>query len=66
METQNDLQHRYTVIDRSIVWYGSIDYLSYSAKGAGVLRFENADIAGELLDLKREEEPGQMQIEQMI
>lgn len=66
VETQNDLQHRYTVIDRSIVWYGSIDYLSYSAKGAGVLRFENADIAGELLDLKREEEPGQMQIEQMI
>lgn len=54
----------YAVIDRSVVWYGSIDYLSYSVKDANALRFENADIAGELLDLLRP--PEQMQIEQLI
>lgn len=64
VETHPALQHRYAVIDRSVVWYGSIDYLSYSVKDANALRFENADIAGELLDLLRP--PEQMQIEQLI
>lgn len=64
VETHHELQHRYAVIDRSIVWYGGIDYLSYSAKDTNALRFENADIAGELLDLRNEEnQPEQMQIE---
>lgn len=50
--TQKDnLQQHYAVFDQSIVWYGSIDYLSFSKKEASALRFENADIAGELLDL---------------
>lgn len=67
VETHPALQHRYAVIDRSVVWYGSIDYLSYSVKDANALRFENADIAGELLDLLSEEDPPeQMQIEQLI
>lgn len=50
-ETRRRLQYRYAVIDRSVVWYGNIDYLSYSAKGANALRFESPDIAGELLEL---------------
>lgn len=66
VETQNALQHRYAVIDRSLVWYGSIDYLSYSTKDANALRFEDPDIAGDLLDLRKEEGAGQMKIEQMI
>lgn len=50
VETKEGLQHRYTVIDRSIVWYGDINYLSYSARDANALRFESPDIAGELLE----------------
>ena len=37
--------------DESIVWYGNIDFLAYGRKDSGVLRFENADIAGDLLEL---------------
>lgn len=51
-----DLLHRYAVIDQSIVWYGNIEYLSYSIKGANALRFESSDTAGELLDLWKEED----------
>lgn len=49
--TQRDLSYRYAVIDQSIVWYGTIEYLSYSMKDANALRFESPDTAGELLDL---------------
>ena len=30
VKVQNELFHRYAVIDQSIVWYGNIEYLSYS------------------------------------
>ena len=50
VETKEDIQHRCAVIDRSIVWYGNINFLSYSAKDANALRFESPDIAGELLE----------------
>lgn len=50
VETKEDIQHRCAVIDRSIVWYGNINFLSYSAKDANALWFESPDIAGELLE----------------
>ena len=50
VETKEDIQHRCAVIDRSIVWYGNINFLSYSAQDANALRFESPDIAGELLE----------------
>jgi hypothetical protein len=46
-----ELQQRYAVIDESQVWYGSIDFLAYGRKDANALCFENADIAGELIEL---------------
>lgn len=49
-----DLQQRYAVIDESIVWYGSVDFLAFGRRDTDVLRFENADIAGELLELPQE------------
>lgn len=51
VETKDGLQHCYAVIDRSIVWYGNINYLSYSVQEANALRFESPDTAGELLEL---------------
>lgn len=35
-----------------VVWYGNIIYLAYSSGEANALRFENTDIAGELLELE--------------
>ena len=45
-----NLTLRLAVIDKSLVWYGDINPLSYPARDADAIRFENADIAGELLD----------------
>ena len=50
-----ELQQRYAVIDESIVWYGSVDFLAYGRKDTDVLRFVNPDIAGELLALWNDE-----------
>jgi len=55
VETRSELLYRCVVIDRSVVWYGNINYLSYSPKDADALRFESPDIAGELLDLRKED-----------
>ncbi len=52
VETQEELWQRWAVIDKTVVWYGGVDYLSYSAKDATALRFESADVAGEVLDLQ--------------
>ena len=49
--THKDIQQRYAIVDDSIVWYGSIDFLAFGKKDSDALRFENTEIAGELLDL---------------
>lgn len=54
--SQEDIPHHYAIIDESVVWYGNIDFLAFGRKDADVLRFENADIAGELLELLVEKE----------
>lgn len=56
--THKKVQQRYAIMDESIVWYGSIDFLAFGRKDSDALRFENAEIAGELLDLLSEI-PGQ-------
>lgn len=48
VRTYEKLQQRYTIIDKSIVCYGNVDFLAFGRKDSDVLRFENADIAGEL------------------
>ncbi len=45
---EDGVSQRYAVIDHRVVWYGSVDFLSFSKKDANVIRFENVDIAGEL------------------
>ena len=64
VKTQDELLHRYAVIDQSIIWYGNIEFLSYSMKDATALRFESPDTAGELLDLWKDvDEPEQLCME---
>ena len=50
VETQEGLWQRWAVIDKTVVWYGGVDLLSYSAKDEHALRFESADVAGEMLE----------------
>lgn len=54
---QENLQQHYAIIDGSAVWYGNIDFLAFGRKNADTLRFENAEIAGELLAISAESAP---------
>jgi hypothetical protein len=47
---QDSIHQKFAVIDYRIVWYGSINFLSYGKSEESVMRFENEEIAGELLE----------------
>lgn len=63
VHAHKELQQRYAIIDKSIVWYGSVDFLAFGRKNTDVLRFENPDIAGELLVVFRDANGEQLMIE---
>lgn len=44
------IHQKYAVFDKRIIWYGSINFLSFGNSQESIMRFENADLAGELLD----------------
>ena len=49
------IHQKFAVIDRRVVWYGSINLLSYGKSEESMMRFENGEIAEELLlDIERE------------
>ena len=62
VHTHTQLQQRYAIIDHKIVWYGSVDFLSYPRNESVALRFVNADIAGALSALSDESECEQLMI----
>ena len=47
---KSDFHQKFTVIDQSVVWYGSVNFLSFGTHEESIMRFENVDIAGQLLD----------------
>ena len=47
---KSDFHQKFTVIDQSVVWYGSVNLLSFGTHEESIMRFENADIAGQLMD----------------
>ena len=47
---KSDFHQKFTVIDKSVVWYGSVNFLSFGTHEESIMRFENADIAGQLMD----------------
>lgn len=50
--TVNDsLKIQCAIIDKSLCWYGDINFLGYHAADNTVMRIEDANIAGELLDI---------------
>jgi len=49
VKTKNHIHQKFAVIDQRIVWYGSINLLSYGSSEESIMRIENLDIAGELI-----------------
>ena len=49
VKTKNNIHQKFAVIDQRLVWYGSINFLSYGKSEESVMRIESVDIAGELL-----------------
>ena len=47
---KSDFHQKFTVVDDQIVWYGSVNYLSFGAHEESIMRFENSEIAGALID----------------
>lgn len=47
---RESIHHSFTVLDNQIVWYGSINPLSYNRAESSVLRLINASLAGKLLN----------------
>lgn len=41
---------KFTVIDGQIVWYGSINFLSFGTAEESIMRFTSHNIAGQLMD----------------
>ena len=41
---------KFTVIDGQIVWYGSVNFLSFGSAEESIMRFTSHDIAGQLVD----------------
>lgn len=57
---RQELQQKYAVIDESVVWYGNVDFLAFGKRDNYALHFENAYIAGELLDILNEPDGEQL------
>ncbi len=49
VQTKDRIHQKYAVIDQRLIWYGSINLLSYGSSEESIMRIENVDIALELL-----------------
>ena len=47
---RSGFHQKFTVIDGQIVWYGSVNFLSFGAAEESIMRFTSHDIAGQLTD----------------
>lgn len=47
---KSNFHQKFTVIDQKIVWYGSVNFLSFGTAEESIMRLTSSDIAGELTD----------------
>ncbi len=47
---KSDFHQKFTVIDSKIVWYGSVNFLSFGKNEESIMRFSSFDIAIQLTD----------------
>jgi hypothetical protein len=48
---KSNIHQKFTIIDENVVWYGSVNFLSFGSSEESIMRLESYDIAGELLDI---------------
>ena len=48
------IHQKFAVVDERVVWYGSINLLSYGGSEESIMRLESATIASELLRVMRD------------
>jgi superfamily II DNA or RNA helicase len=51
VKTKSKIHQKYSLIDNRIVWYGSINLLSYGTSEESIMRIESENIANELLGI---------------
>ena len=49
IKTRDRIHQKFAIMDQRVVWYGSINLLSYGVSEESIMRIENIDIAAELL-----------------
>jgi len=49
VKTRDRIHQKFAIIDQRIIWYGSINLLSYGTSEESIMRIESVAIAGELL-----------------
>ena len=47
---KSDFHQKFASIDQSVVWYGSVNFLSFGTHEESIMRFENSDVAHQLMD----------------
>lgn len=50
VDLRSGFHQKFTIVDQRIVWYGSVNFLSFGTAEESLMRFESGDVAGELLD----------------
>jgi len=49
VEHKSNIHQKFAVLDQKIIWYGSINLLSFGRAEESIMRLENSDIADQLL-----------------
>ena len=49
IKTKESIHQKFAIIDQRVIWYGSINLLSYGKSEESIMRIENVNIAAELL-----------------
>ena len=47
---KSDFHQKFAIIDQSVVWYGSVNFLSFGTQEESIMRIENSDVAHQLMD----------------
>lgn len=46
---RSNIHQKFAIIDQKVVWYGSINLLSFGSAEESIMRLESSNIASELL-----------------
>ena len=49
VKPKSEFHQKFTIIDNTAIWYGSVNFLSFGSHEESIMRFESTDIATELL-----------------